>query len=95
MSTAAPIPADSQAPSFQLFGPSGMRGSNETFWRTAKTPPEAGQASGPPTALPGMATPIMARSVAMMNWAKTETRKMPRTESVAPTTKRGVTALAE
>ncbi len=30
----------------------------------------------------------------MTNWAKTETRKMPRIDSVAPTTKRGVTARA-
>src|SRR5450759_4849312 len=68
MSTVAASPAASQAPSFQLFGPSLIRGSKLAFWRTAKTPPDAGQASAPPTALPGMETPTIARSVAMTNW---------------------------
>src|SRR6266545_7528603 len=90
----ATSPVDSHAPSFQLLGPSLIRGSKLAFWRTWNTPPEAGHASDPPTALPGIETPTMARSVAITNWAKTEARKMPRTDSVAPTTKRGVTDLA-
>ena len=73
-STAATRPADSQAPSFQFAGPSVIRGSKLVFWRTANTPPAAGQASGPPTPLPGIATWTMARSVAVTNWAKTDTR---------------------
>src|SRR3990172_4551262 len=94
ISTVAARPADSQAPSFQLFGPSLIRGSKLAFWRTSKTPPPAGQASEPPTASPGIETPTIARSVAVTNWARTEARKIPRTDSVAPTTKRGVTARA-
>ena len=92
MTTAESRPAESQAPVFQLPGPWFTFESKPAFWRTWKTPPAAGQASGPPTALPGIETWTIARSVAATNCARTETRKIPRTDSVAPTTKRGVTA---
>jgi hypothetical protein len=92
MTTAASMPADSQAPVFQLFGPWLRFESKAPFCRTWKTPPAAGQASGPPTAFPGIETWTIARSVAATNCARTETRKIPRTDSIAPTTKRGVTA---
>ena len=87
-------PADGQAPSVRCRGARPVRGAKLGVCRTWKTPPDAGQASDPPTALPGIETPTIARSVAMTNWAKTEARKIPRTDRVAPTTKRGVTARA-
>ncbi len=90
--TAESRPAESHAPVFQFPGPWFTCESKPPFWRTWNTPPDAGQASGPPTALPGMETWTIARSVAATNCASVETRNIPRTESVAPTMKRGVTA---
>ena len=54
-----------------MFGPSLIRGSKLAFWRTWNTPPEAGQASDPPTAWPGIGTCSIAGSVAITNGAST------------------------
>ena len=82
-------PDESHAPLFQLSGPWATRGSKPPCARTANTPPVDGQPAGPPTADAGSATPTIAASSAATNWVITETRKMPRIASVAPTTNRG------